>query len=72
MEIDDLMKVQGKYNAGAKVITDEDHWKTVPRNTAIQVYRHYFVDFGKIEFIFLTINFLQFCLDIHLTMQFDL
>ena len=52
MEIDDLMKVQGKYNAGAKVTIDEDHWKTVPRNTAIQVYRHYFVDFGKIKFIF--------------------
>ena len=57
MEVDDLMKVQGKYDSSSKTIQDEDHWKTVPRNTAIQIYRHYFIDFGKIDLLVLLSNF---------------
>ena len=48
MQIEDLTTVPGKYS-WSPVEKDEFHWQTIPRNIAIKVYQHYFVDFGKIK-----------------------
>ena len=46
MQIQNLTKVPGKYS-WSPVSKDELNWQTVPRGIAIDIYRHYFIDFGE-------------------------
>ena len=45
MKIDNLTRVAGKYS-WSPAGKDEIRWSTIPRNTTIQIYKHYFIDFG--------------------------
>ena len=46
MQIQNLTKVPGKYS-WSPVSKDELNWQTVPRGIAIDIYRHYYIDFGE-------------------------
>ena len=46
MKIENLTRVAGKYS-WSPAGKDEIRWSTIPRNTTIQIYKHYFIDFGK-------------------------
>ena len=48
MKVGNLTAVPGKYSWWP-VENDELHWQTIPRNLAVKVYQHYFVDFGECD-----------------------
>ena len=47
MKIENLTRVAGKYS-WSPAGKDEIRWSTIPRNTTIQIYKHYFIDFGNL------------------------
>ena len=45
--VENTTEIPGKY-AWSPIGKDESHWKSIPRTTTIEIYRHYFADFGKL------------------------
>ena len=44
--VENLTQIPPKYS-WSPASQDEMHWQSIPRNTIIDIYRHYFADFGK-------------------------
>ena len=48
LNIDTKTHIPGKYS-WSPASKDELNWQVIPRKTAIDIYRHYFADFGTFE-----------------------
>ena len=48
LEIENITHMPGRYS-WSPAGEDELRWQSVPRGTAIKIYKHYFADFGRFE-----------------------
>ena len=47
---ENITHLAGRY-AWSPTGKDELRWQTIPRKTAIEIYKHYFVDFGLFKLL---------------------
>ena len=59
MHVDKETYVPGKYS-WSPAGKDELRWQTIPRQSVISVYKHYFADFGKIFYFSISIFTMTF------------
>ena len=59
MHVDKETYVPGKYS-WSPAGKDELRWQTIPRQSVISVYKHYFADFGKIFYFSISIFTMNF------------
>ena len=46
--IENITHIAGRYS-WSPAGQDELRWQSIPRGTAIKIYKHYFADFGRFE-----------------------